>query len=136
MNDLNIKKKINDLGYTQAELARLMNISPQNFGKRLSVKNISLDFINEIAKALNIKLDYFLTDEEPQKQDETTSSNSLHSYQRGKKNTVEQQIIEKSDNDLTERVKYLERENEMLRRLIDDKNGEILFLREQLKNRK
>lgn len=134
MNGDLIKKKIKFLGYSLAEVARKLEISPQNLNKKLKAKKISMDFIMDISKLLNVEPTYFLNDDE--KDPERT--NNVRSYQYGKKNKSSQIVGSQVMNE-SKKLSYLEVENEYLKQKLEDRDKMIRLLEDQveyLKNKK
>lgn len=64
MNGKALKDRLKNLGFDLAEVARLLNISPQAFQSKLNADDLKLSFINDVAASINksvydlINLDY------------------------------------------------------------------------------
>ena len=57
-----VRKKLLDGGYKLKLIAESLNISPQAFNSKLNTKNVTLDTFNDISKAINKSVDFFLSD--------------------------------------------------------------------------
>lgn len=55
-----LKRKLQALDIHLTEIARRLNISPQNLQNRLRSKEITLDFLIEISKSVNTSVYYFI----------------------------------------------------------------------------
>lgn len=55
-----LKMKIVEAGFELVEVARLLDISPQNLQSKLNSRDIKVGFLKEIAKCINKDLYYFL----------------------------------------------------------------------------
>lgn len=55
-----LKRKLQSLDIHLTEIAKRLNISPQNLQNRLRSKEITLDFLIEISKAVNTSVYYFI----------------------------------------------------------------------------
>lgn len=59
-----IKEKITQAGFTLADVANNLEITPQTLNSRLKADDIKIDSLRSIAKAINKSLYYFLDDED------------------------------------------------------------------------
>lgn len=57
-----LKKKLQSLDIQMNEIAKRLNISPQNLQNRFKSKEITLDFLIEVSKAVNVSVYYFIKD--------------------------------------------------------------------------
>lgn len=57
-----VRKKLLDNGFVLKQIAETLNMSPQAFNSKLNTKNVTLDTLNDIAKAINKNVDFFLSD--------------------------------------------------------------------------
>jgi phage repressor protein C with HTH and peptisase S24 domain len=64
MTGTEAKKRITDAGYTLADVANTLNLTPQTLQSRLNSKDLKLEFLRDVAKAINKNLYYFLEDED------------------------------------------------------------------------
>jgi phage repressor protein C with HTH and peptisase S24 domain len=64
MTGLDAKERIAEAGYTLADVANKLKISPQTLNSRLHSKDLKLDFLRELARAINKSLYYFLEEED------------------------------------------------------------------------
>jgi transcriptional regulator with XRE-family HTH domain len=55
-----LKKKLQSLDIQMTEVAKRLNISPQNLQNRFKSKEITLDFLIEVSKAVNVSVYYFI----------------------------------------------------------------------------
>ncbi|OJX49584.1 MULTISPECIES: helix-turn-helix domain-containing protein [Flavobacterium] len=55
-----LKKKLQSLDIQMTEVAKRLNISPQNLQNRFKSKEITLDFLIEVSKAVNASVYYFI----------------------------------------------------------------------------
>lgn len=55
-----LKKKLQSLDIPMIEIAKRLDISPQNLQNRFKSKEITLDFLIEISKAVNVSVYYFI----------------------------------------------------------------------------
>lgn len=55
-----LKKKLQSLDIQMTEVAKRLNISPQNLQNRFKSKEITLDFLIEVSKAVNTSVYYFI----------------------------------------------------------------------------
>jgi phage repressor protein C with HTH and peptisase S24 domain len=59
-----VKEKINEAGFSLADVANKLEVSPQTLQSRLKADDIKVDSLRSIAKAINKSLYYFLNDDE------------------------------------------------------------------------
>lgn len=57
-----LKKKLQLLDIQMTEIAKRLDISPQNLQNRFKSKEITLDFLIEVSKAVNVSVYYFIKD--------------------------------------------------------------------------
>jgi len=57
-----LKKKLQSLDIQMTEVAKRLDISPQNLQNRFKSKEITLDFLIEVSKAVNVSVYYFIKD--------------------------------------------------------------------------
>lgn len=55
-----LKKKLQSLDIQMTEVAKRLNISPQNLQNRFKSKEITLDFLIEVSKAVNVSVYHFI----------------------------------------------------------------------------
>ncbi len=55
-----LKSKLQSLDIQMTEVAKRLDISPQNLQNRFKSKEITLDFLIEVSKAVNVSVYYFI----------------------------------------------------------------------------
>lgn len=107
MDGKSLKKKIQQLGISQVDLARLLNVTPQSMTAVFSAKDVKTGTIEKIAQVLNISPVYFY-EEETFKRAESRINSSFQTINEGSNNT---QIIHKDNcetSSLKQRITDLE----------------------------
>ena len=59
MSGEELKKKLDDGGYVQAEVARMLGIIPQSLNQMLNAQDVKSDLIEDLCRVLNLSIDYF-----------------------------------------------------------------------------
>lgn len=59
MSGEDLKKKLKEAGYTQAEIARKLGVIPQSVIQALEAKDIKTGFLENLCKALNVDIGFF-----------------------------------------------------------------------------
>lgn len=64
MNGREVRQKIKEAGYSLADVALLIKVSPQNLQNKLKSKDVKIEFLQSVARAINKSVYYFLGDDE------------------------------------------------------------------------
>lgn len=59
MSGEDLKQKLKEAGYTQAEVARRLGVIPQSVIQALEAKDIKTGFLEELCKVLNVDMGFF-----------------------------------------------------------------------------
>lgn len=59
MSGEELKKKLKDAGYTQAEVARKLGVVPQSIIQTLEAKDIKTGFLEDLCRVLNVDMGFF-----------------------------------------------------------------------------
>lgn len=62
MNGEFIRQKIKDAGFQLVDVAKKLNISPQNLESKLKTNDVKVNFLIEISNSINKSIYYFLKD--------------------------------------------------------------------------
>ena len=59
MSGEELKQKLKDAGYTQAEIARRLEVVPQSVIQTLEAKDIKTGFLEDLCRVLNVDMSFF-----------------------------------------------------------------------------
>ncbi|WP_376777154.1 helix-turn-helix transcriptional regulator [Flavobacterium covae] len=100
MNGDFLRKKIELSGFQLADVARSMNITPQNLQSKLKSKDIKVSFLEELAQSINKTVYYFFEIEEKTK--DVNNVTNLNSNKNGNNFNTKQKVNEMLPNEVNE----------------------------------
>lgn len=100
MNGDFLRKKIESSGFQLADVARGMNITPQNLQSKLKSKDIKVSFLEELAQSINKTVYYFFEIEEKTK--DVNNVTNLNSNKNGNNFNTKQKVNEMLPNEVNE----------------------------------